>query len=115
MTPEERRKLWSRCPLGWYNGRIIRTASTTDEDIIRWLQEVEQALVGELSVSVTQSCRGTGAEGMTNHIKQEHTPQPIESDEENNTLWNHFLVKCVLAIGGFMVGMYLAHSWPWWK
>ena len=28
------------CPLGWHEGKLIRTRSTTDEDVVEWLQDL---------------------------------------------------------------------------
>lgn len=30
------------CPMGWHEGRIIRTRSTTDADVIKWLHELQE-------------------------------------------------------------------------
>lgn len=36
----ELRRVMSRCPIGYVDGRLISTRSTTDADVIAWLQEL---------------------------------------------------------------------------
>ena len=32
----------ARCPLGWNNGRVIRTRMTTEQAVVDWLQKLEE-------------------------------------------------------------------------
>lgn len=34
--------LVKECPLGWYDGRIIRHRDTTDTDVIGWLERLHR-------------------------------------------------------------------------
>jgi hypothetical protein len=36
--------LLKKCPLGWYENRLIRTRSTTDDDVIKWLKELHDLI-----------------------------------------------------------------------
>jgi hypothetical protein len=42
MTIEDLLRHISRCPLGWHEGRVIRTRMTTEQDVIDWLQKLEE-------------------------------------------------------------------------
>lgn len=37
----------NRCPLGFYNGNLIRTRATTDVDVINWLTRLDQLAKAE--------------------------------------------------------------------
>lgn len=38
------KKIWQEIPLGWANGKILRSQKTTDLDIIQWLCDLGNAL-----------------------------------------------------------------------
>ena len=43
MTPKlarELKKLLGDCPLGIHSGRVIATRSTTEEDVVAWLERL---------------------------------------------------------------------------
>jgi hypothetical protein len=36
-----------KCPIGWHQGKLIRTRSTVDQDVINWISKL-QVLVDQL-------------------------------------------------------------------